>query len=49
VIDGATGNPSYQGGEVEVSLDIEMVISMATNLAEVIVYEAPDPSPLWMC
>jgi len=45
LIDGATGNPSGSGGEVEVSLDIEMAISMATNLAEVIVYIAPNPSP----
>jgi hypothetical protein len=45
LIDGASGNPSHNGGEVEVSLDIEMAISMATNLAKVIVYEAPNPSP----
>ena len=29
LIDGATGAPSGNGGEIEVSLDIEMVISMA--------------------
>ena len=45
LIDGASGNPSGGGGEVEVSLDIEMAISMATNLSEVIVYMAPNPSP----
>ena len=45
LIDGATGNPSGGGGEVEVSLDIEMAISMATNLSKVIVYMAPNPSP----
>jgi subtilase family serine protease len=45
LIDGASGNPSGSGGEVEVSLDIEMAISMATNLSQVIVYEAPNPSP----
>ena len=45
LIDGATGGPSYTGGEVEVSLDIEMVISMAPHLSKVIVYEAPNPSP----
>ena len=28
------------------SLDIEMVISMATNVSKVIVYKAPNPSPL---
>lgn len=30
------------GGSEEVSLDIEMVVSMATNLSELIVYEAPN-------
>ena len=45
LIDGASGNPSGSGGEVEVSLDIEMAISMATNLSKVIVYMAPNPSP----
>ena len=45
LIDGATGSPSHSGGEVEVSLDIEMAISMATNLSKVIIYEAPDASP----
>ena len=45
LIDGASGNPSGGGGEVEVSLDIEMAISMATNLSKVIVYMAHNPSP----
>jgi hypothetical protein len=45
LIDGATGNPSGGGGEVELSLDIEMAISMATNLSKVIIYMAPNPSP----
>ena len=45
LIDGASGLPSGNGGEVEVSLDIEMVISMGTNLSEVILYMAPNPSP----
>ena len=45
LIDGANGLPSGSGGEVEVSLDIEMVISMATNVSKVMVYEAPNPSP----
>ena len=45
LIDGASGLPSGGGGEVEVSLDIEMAISMATNLSEVVVYMAPNPSP----
>ena len=45
LVDGATGAPSGSGGEVEVSLDIEMAISMAPGLAQVIVYMAPNPSP----
>ncbi|HTV43633.1 MAG TPA: protease pro-enzyme activation domain-containing protein [Candidatus Sulfotelmatobacter sp.] len=39
-VDGGISTPG--GGDIEVSLDIEMVISMATNLSEVLVYEAPD-------
>jgi len=42
LIDGASGGPSGNGGEVEVSLDIEMAISMATNLSEVMLYMAPN-------
>jgi subtilase family serine protease len=38
--DGFDGQPSGDGGEVEVSLDIEMSISMAPGLSEVIVYMA---------
>ena len=34
-----TGNAFQPGGEVEVSLDIEMVISMAPNVSKVILYE----------
>ncbi len=45
LIDGASGGPSGGGGEVEVSLDIEMAISMATNLSKVMIYMAPNPSP----
>lgn len=45
LLNGATGYPSGSGGEVEVSLDIQMVISMAPGLNQVIVYEAPNPSP----
>jgi len=40
LLDGFGGSPTGDGGEVEVSLDIEMAVSMATNLAKVIVYEA---------
>jgi hypothetical protein len=40
LLDGFSGNPTGDGGEVEVSLDIEMAISMAPGLSQVIVYEA---------
>jgi uncharacterized repeat protein (TIGR03803 family) len=40
LLDGFDGLPSGDGGEVEVSLDIEVAISMAPGLSEVIVYEA---------
>lgn len=44
LLDGFSGLPTSnnQGGEVEVSLDIEMVISMAPGLSKVILYEG-DP------
>ena len=42
--DGATG--SSGSGNVEVSLDIEMVISMAPNVSKVIVYEASQANGL---
>ena len=40
LLDGFSGTPTGDGGEVEVSLDIEMSISMAPGLSEVIIYEA---------
>ena len=40
LLDGFNGTPTGSGGEVEVSLDIEMVISMAPGVSKVIVYEA---------
>ena len=40
LLDGFDGIPTGSGGEIEVSLDIEMVISMAPGLDAVIVYEA---------
>jgi subtilase family serine protease len=40
-IDNFDGTPVDTDGNVEVSLDIEMVISMAPGLAKVILYEAP--------
>jgi len=39
LLDGVTGQPSGGDGSVEVSLDIEMAISMAPGLAKVILYE----------
>jgi len=42
LLDGFSGAPTGNGGEVEVSLDIEMAISMAPALAKIIVYEG-DP------
>jgi hypothetical protein len=42
LLDGFDGNPVSYGGNGEVSLDIEMAISMAPGLDRVIVYEA-DP------
>lgn len=48
LIDGASGTPSGNGGAVEVSLDIEMAISMAPGLSKIILYEGPssqNPTP----
>jgi uncharacterized repeat protein (TIGR01451 family) len=42
LIDGFSGAPTGNGGEVEVSLDIEMALSMAPALSKIIVYEG-DP------
>jgi uncharacterized repeat protein (TIGR01451 family) len=42
LIDGFSGAPTGNGGETEVSLDIEMCVSMAPALAKVILYEG-DP------
>ena len=39
LLDGFGGLPTGNGGEVEVSLDIEMVISMAPGLSKVVLYE----------
>lgn len=39
LIDGFSGVPTGNGGEVEVSLDIEMVISMCPGLSKILVYE----------
>jgi hypothetical protein len=45
LIDGADGQPG--SGEDETCLDIEMAISMATNLAAVVVFEAPAYTGYW--
>ena len=45
LLNGASGLPSGNGGEIEVSLDIEMAVSMAPGLSEIIVYEAPNGTP----
>ena len=42
LIDGFSGAPTGTGGEIEVSLDIEMVMSMAPALSKIVVYEG-DP------
>jgi uncharacterized repeat protein (TIGR01451 family) len=42
-IDGGVSTPG--SGVNEVSLDIEMVVSMAPGVSRIIVYEAPNPSP----
>ncbi len=46
LLDGFNGHSTGNGGEIEVSLDIEMAISMAPGLPEVIIYEA-GPSGNW--
>jgi hypothetical protein len=40
LLDGFSGAPTGNGGEVEVSLDIEMTISMAPGVSNILVYEA---------
>ena len=42
-VDGGVATPG--GGVGEVSLDIEMVMSMAPGISGIYVYEAPNPSP----
>lgn len=43
LLDGFGGAPTGNGGEVEVSLDIEMLVSIAPALANIVVYEgSPD-------
>ncbi len=42
-VDGGVATPG--AGGIEVSLDIEMVMSMAPGVSNIFVYEAPNPSP----
>ena len=46
-IAGGVGTPG-SGNTVEVSLDIEMVISMAPNVSRIYVYEAPNSGTHWV-
>ena len=46
LLDGFTGAPTGSGGEDEVSLDIEVAISMAPGLTNLLVYEA-GPNGNW--
>jgi hypothetical protein len=46
LVGGFNGNPTPYGGDLEVSLDIEMVMSMAPGLSRIIVYEASPTSTL---
>jgi subtilase family serine protease len=45
LIDGATAGPGNNEGDVEVALDMEVAISMATNLTKLVVYQAPGGAP----
>lgn len=45
LVDDATGDPSGDGGEVEVCLDIQMVASMAPGVTAITCFIAPNPSP----
>jgi len=45
LIDGATAGTEGSEADVEVALDIEVAISMATNASAVVVYQAPNGSP----
>ena len=46
LVDGYDGSGDTNGYSLEVSLDIEMTISMAPGLAQVLVYEGPSVSPI---
>ena len=42
LLDGVSGRPSGSGGQIEVSLDIELAIAMAPGISQMIVYEGTD-------
>ncbi|HLH81240.1 MAG TPA: protease pro-enzyme activation domain-containing protein [Chthonomonas sp.] len=42
LLDGFNGTPSGTGGQVEVTLDIDMMLALAYNASEILVYESPD-------
>ena len=45
LIDGASPGPNGSSADIEVALDMEVAISMATNLSQLIVYQAPSGAP----
>lgn len=45
LLDGASGLPTGGDNDIEVALDIEMAVSMAPGLSEIIVYESPLSDP----
>jgi len=47
LIDGFNGLPSGSGGEVEVTLDIELVSAIAPGSKNILVYEAPNTFSGW--
>jgi len=46
LLDGYNGTPATTNGQIEVSLDIEMVISMSPGVSKIILYEG-GPSGVW--
>jgi fibronectin type 3 domain-containing protein len=42
LLDGFNGQPSGNGGEMEVTLDIELDIALAPSISKIMVYEAPN-------
>ena len=42
LVDGASGNPSNDGGPAEVTLDIELMSALAPGASKILVYEGPN-------